>query len=340
MKKTLTYLAVLILLAGITWWMVAEDRSGTLDQDEQQFAIDDTAAIGKIFMADMGELEITLERTGGFWMVNQKYKVREDGIDLLLRTLKNIRVDYPVTKAAHDNVVKLLATDATKVEVYDRENRLLKAYYVGGPTPDNKGTNMILENAKRAYVIHIPGFQGYAGSRYFLDETAWRDRTVFRYKPHQIKKVRLEYTLKPQHSFELLVVQKDSVRVRPLNDSLSFEGQSVDQLFAKRYLTYFNRLNAEGYENTYGKKDSVLATQPFLRVAVTNHDGLTKKANVFFKPVTERTKYQFDERGNRVKFDEDRYFALINENKDFVMIQHFNFGKIMVPIERFFLKAS
>ena len=57
-------------------------------------------------------------------------------------------------------MVKSLASEGIKVELYDRKGEKIKAYYVGGATPDERGTYMIMENAEEPYVAHIPSWEG------------------------------------------------------------------------------------------------------------------------------------------------------------------------------------
>ncbi|MCB9291126.1 MAG: hypothetical protein H6560_27725 [Lewinellaceae bacterium] len=49
-------------------------------------------------------------------------------------------------------MVESLATEGMKVELYDKDGGLLKAYYVGGSTSDERGTYMIMEGAEQPYV--------------------------------------------------------------------------------------------------------------------------------------------------------------------------------------------
>lgn len=41
------------------------------------------------------------------------------------------------------------------------------------------------------------------------------------------------------------------------------------------------------------------------------------------------TSEQFDAKGNELQYDVDRYFATINDRKDFVILQQFHFGRLL-----------
>ena len=75
-------------------------------------------------------------------------------------------------------------------------------------------------------------------------------------------------------------------------------------------------------------------------MSVTDRTGETKKMTVFYMPLNKRSKLQQDQYGNELPFDLDRFYALINEGKDFVVIQNFVFGKVFRKYEDFLKKAS
>ena len=63
-------------------------------------------------------------------------------------------------------------------------NEASKTYYVGGESKDMIGSYMLLENSNRAFVVYIPGFNGFLAPRFTIDGTKvssdlWRDRTIF-----------------------------------------------------------------------------------------------------------------------------------------------------------------
>jgi hypothetical protein len=57
-----------------------------------------------------------------------------------------------VPKTAYDNVIKGLSTEGIKVEVYGRDGKKKKVFYVGGSSVNNTGTNMMMEGAKQPYI--------------------------------------------------------------------------------------------------------------------------------------------------------------------------------------------
>ncbi|MEA3449235.1 MAG: hypothetical protein U9Q98_12440, partial [Bacteroidota bacterium] len=81
-----------------------EQKKSTLDV-LRDFAVQDTAAVDKIFLVDKENNEILLERQNkDTWTVNEKYTVRKDLMDILLETIRRIDVANPVPKAKQDYV--------------------------------------------------------------------------------------------------------------------------------------------------------------------------------------------------------------------------------------------
>ena len=91
MHANLRILYVLIVLTALTggvWWFTMEDKGALASIEGTDFAIADTSAVDKIFIADMDGQSVTLTRPakGSLWDVNGRFKAREDAVDLLLKT--------------------------------------------------------------------------------------------------------------------------------------------------------------------------------------------------------------------------------------------------------------
>lgn len=179
-KLLLVLLVVLIAVAAVIYFN--NDKGATIDDIEgakSEFGVEDTSSITKIFIADAKGETVTLERKKDNWLVDGKYNARPDNIRLLMKTFGRIKVRMPVPKAARNNIITSLATEAIKVEIYQGDKQPSKTYYVGGPTSDHQGTYMLLETegvkSTVPFITHIPGFYGYLTARFFC-----RSRTVER----------------------------------------------------------------------------------------------------------------------------------------------------------------
>lgn len=338
MKKNILYLLLLTVLSVSVYYFVWKQRSSTLEEEEKNFAVDDTASVGKIRIADMNGKKISLEKKQDGWWVNDKYPARKDAIELLLSTIKNIRIKYPVAEAANDNVIKELSAQNKKVEIFDRNGHLLRSYFVGGSTADGAANYMKTEKGKHPFAAGIQGFAGTVGMRYIVNENEMRSRSVFNTPLNRIKDVKVEYTAKPDSSFILSVIGVDSFNVTRLKDNVLIDSKTVNKDKVGAYLSLFRFINVEAYDNDSKMKDTILDQTPFCIITLTDRNEISSTATCYYKPVTITTLQQYDRNGFPLKYDADHYYATINNGKDFALIQQFHFGRLFKTLD-FFLNT-
>ncbi|HSH66537.1 MAG TPA: DUF4340 domain-containing protein [Bacteroidia bacterium] len=333
-KKNRIPLIIVILLGSISFWLIINNKKGTIKETLRDFAVEDTASITKIFLADKNNKSITLERQpSGIWMLNGKFIARKDAVQTLLYTIKKVYVKEPVGRKAQDNIIKRLSGSSVKCEIY-KGNELIKAYYVGMETQDQTGTYMILidpetmKPSAKPFVTYIPGFEGYLTTRYFTDEKGWRDISVFKYHPDNIKSIKLETPYNPQYGYEVTVNGNNDYHVtladhKPLSN--------VDTLAVKQYLTYFQNLNFEAFEDqlTEQQMDSVRNSKPINILTLTDKDGKISSVKFFARYPKHRG--EKDVNGEEIQFDQERMDAQLNGSKDLVIVQYYVFGKAMPP---------
>ena len=127
MKKTNQILLAAVIVATVFVAYFLMTRSGsTLRGELRDFAIEDTGAIERIFIADKLGHTSLLERKGtGYWTVNDKYTARQDAVKNLLITLSKMKVKAPVAESMEANVLKDLSGPVQrKVEVYAGGRRI------------------------------------------------------------------------------------------------------------------------------------------------------------------------------------------------------------------------
>ncbi len=342
MIKNLIFAGIFILLLLVSGFLIWQEEERERTPWQKDFAFKDTGRIHKIYIVNKSNDEVTLERQNGRWIVNSKYRAMPTKVNLLLASVHDVEVKYPVSKEKRDNVVKELSSSANKVELYTNDSdKPAKTFYVGGPTQDNKGTYMIMskngEIANQPYVTYIPGFKGYLTPRFFVSEKEWRHLRMFTYGYNQIKTVKVDYPKTPRHSFRVDKLARDSVRVTRLySESSAPEGKLITTA-ARKFLDSFDDLQAEAIETKYNKKDSILATKPYAIIEVIPRQGDSQRLTIYHKPVTPTTKQQFTPEGERKKVDADRFFATLARNDDFYMIQRYVFGKVLRKYSDFFV---
>jgi hypothetical protein len=335
MKKNKWLLLVLIVAASITAWYILSNKKTTINQHNSAFAVEDTASITKIFLADKNNNEITLTKVKpGHWMVNNKAAARADAITLLLTTIKLVEVRSPVGKASYDRIIKYLSSYGVKVEIYTNDE-IVKTYYVGGATQDHLGTEMYLEGTDEPFITHIPGFNGFLTPRYFTNYYDWVSRSLFNVPATAIAQVKVTDHTDPNGSFTINCNSKNNNY-----QMLDVSGQVVNNanpVKLKGYTTFFEGLNFESvvYEIPTKLNDSILTVGSFCEIRLTTTDNKTQVAKFFRKPVSKRALGGFSEEGVRSPYDLDRMYTLLNNDTLFLITQYNQYNKLFRKVPEF-----
>jgi hypothetical protein len=331
MSKSVKILVLVVAILATVYIVFLSKPWSTIKGELKDFAIKDTAAITQFFLADKRGNKVTLTKNeSGVWMVNNQYEADVTKVNLLLATMHEVTIRNPIPESAFNTVVAAMATDAVKAEFYEG-NTIVKTIYVGSSTPDQTGTFMMIEGSSTPFVTHIQGFVGYLTPRFFPISIKWKGRKVFNTPFEKIASLSIVYPDQPQHSFTLknnpLSLSNTSGKVIPI----------VDEKYAKFYLSGFEQLYFEGYDEEIkgAKADSIKSATPYCMIELADIAGNKTKLQVNFKNVDSRTRSPYDENGKLLGHDTEKYYAFINDEKDVVYIQHYNFGRVFKSLSDF-----
>ena len=318
MKKnnriTIIITALLVVIAGVLIWnnrYISTNRG-----EESNFQVWDTASVTKIYLADRKERESLLEREPQGWVLNGTYRAHPKQVQYLLTTLYKIRIKMPVSKASHDNIVKQLASQSTKVEIYQNVPRInlfnkvklfyhekrTKVFYVGDATMDSSGTFMLKEGADKAYIVYIPSFRGFITTRFTANPDDWRDHTVFHENMADIQSVAIEFNEDPEGSFRIDNMGKHQYKLTRLCDNKDLP---YDTLKVINFMSSFGDLRFEAlFTNSLPQEriDSITSSPYVHHVILTDKEGNTKE---------------------------------MEGGKDFVLIQNYVFDKVLHDVRYF-----
>jgi hypothetical protein len=334
-KKNLLLLVLALVLSGATFGYFQYKRSTNLNGYDFEFAVKDTASVHKIFLADRQGRKVTLTRESvSEWKVNGTYRARKDAVDNLLNTIARVELMYRLPRNAVQNVVKDIASEGRKVEIYDKNNKRLKSYYVGGSDADGYGTNMMMDGSNEPYVTHIPSFVGNLRVRYFTEVLDWRDRYLFRLSPEEIQAVSVDYPLQKAKSFKLEKDEKD-FKIAPFYDITPKISRPMTKGLVESYLLGYKKLGIEGFENGHPQTDSIKAALPFAIVTVKTVKG--EERVLKFHPIVPKSLGGALLVSYDGKTTVERYY-LEASNGDLDMVQHGLFEKIFWAYEGFFVR--
>jgi membrane-bound inhibitor of C-type lysozyme len=334
-KSTIIILTILVSLAGLSIYIYkSKGKTSTINKEASDFRYKDTASIDKIFLADKDGKQILVERKKEGWIVDEKYHVRPDVIELLLYTIRSVEVKSPVSKSGRNSVIKIMAAKSTKIEIYSKGEKV-KQYYVGHATQDHTGTYMILtnletgDNYEEPFITHIPGFDGFLSTRYLTEAIDWRDRLIINYRPPQIKQIKLELHGDPDSSFVIDLFSMQRFGLKTSKGNIPFEEDKM-----KQYIAYFQNVNCEVVLDKKNKLVDSLSKSaiPFATLTITDRNNGSNICEFFHKQaIAEKNK----EYGIDYKYDPDRLFVRYNNGNDYGVAQFYVFGKILQTYQYF-----
>ncbi|MEI6122682.1 MAG: hypothetical protein WCQ95_03570 [Bacteroidota bacterium] len=353
MKKNRLAIIIILILAVLTVVLfVLKSKTNTLGNEFNTFAVDDTASITKIFIADKNNNSIILKRINpADWVVNDSFKTAKEVVVTLLKTIMNVEVKAPVSKAARENMIKIMASTATKVEIYQKvyridlfgkikwfpHEKLTKTYYVGSATMDNLGTYMLMDKSETPYVTFIQGFNGFLYTRYSPFLKDWRDHGIFAFHYNQLKSVEIKYFDKPEKSFTATKLNPRDFELVSLVTNSKIK--DYDTIKMMDLFSSFENIRFEALLNNLNKltKDSIVQQMPFNIITLTDTTGAKHSIKTFLMKAPPT---QVDQTGKLVVWDRDRLYALINDNRDLVMIQYYVFDRIFKPLDFYLYGAK
>jgi hypothetical protein len=332
----------LLLLIGLASCDLrcSKGTSDTLGDKFEAFAVKDTQNIGRVFIVDKYGNRVIVEREGENWFVVNKNTGQRFTADPrgpgLLQTLASLRVRRPVPKSALETVTKEMAAGSLKIEVYDRRERLMNAFYIGKTAMSGDGNHGMLDNdpSNGLYVVFIPGFVGDLQPRFPVFEKFWRDKKLFRVPADQIEWAQVEYFEPKQKALSFRVENTGGgYSVKPLATSALPDGQ-LDQAYTAQFMNTLGRVGAENFLSDDPLRDSlVLNSELWCRISLRQKDQTEKRLNLY--PIDYRT-YRRGDGSVGVRQTIERYVGVLNEGQDVFLLQHRAIEKMLLAYPFFY----
>jgi hypothetical protein len=334
MNRTLVLLLVVVLLGAGAYFFIGKNQGKPISSvvgADREFAVP-RADIQKIFIADRSGHKTTLTRADQGWIYNGAYKARPDAVENLLLAIENVRMRSKPTQSMVPNMIESLSTNGLKVEIYGKNDELIKAYYLGGATNDELGTYIILEGAEQPYVADIPNWQGNIRFRYNLTDDDWRDRTVFASKAADIATVSIEYPKQQAQSFRLDVTGAEPV-VTPFYELSSTINKAVKPGKVEAFLDNFSSIIAVGFNNLNREREKIVQQVPFAIITLKEKNGKTYSVTLFPQDVNTLLD---PKTGVSTTVSETTGFFALTQDNDFMVMQNVVLRRILWGYEFFF----
>lgn len=338
-RKNILITSVIVILAALASITYMKQSKGTY---KQEFAIVDSSRVTKIFLADKTNNSLTLSRSETrSWRINDSILPIRENVDLLLHTMLNIQKKYPVPLKERKTDIKRLATNSTKVEIYGREplitlfghaffvkERLLKVYYVGGPTKNYKGSLVKLEDDEDLFVAYIPGFNGYISERYSARIADWKSHKIFQYLVGEIAELSIDFPQAPHQSYTIMNNDSRNFKLYKTQGGMSLV-ESYDTIKVLDMLSRYNQINFESLLDNMSKTetDSIKKSIPFRVISIKTTNGESHTLKMYHR---KNTYGSLDLNGNPFPWDMDHMYAWLDNDTYLVSMQFF----VMDPCTR------
>lgn len=338
MKKTILIslgLAIVLAFVGV---MIYQNLPANLEKKESDFSFKQTDKISKIVLTnEKGGKAVITKNKKGEWIFGDQYPVGDEPIGLLLEVFNRAETLGPVPVAAVKNVLLELNQKHFKVAIYTDDEKAEKTYYIGGPTLNNQGTYMIMEldgkMASKPYITYIPGQKAYLTSRFDTDTLHWRSPWIFPYVLPDIAEVSVVYHNDKNRSFFIKQESPDSFSIANADGNKTNQPK---QAYIQQYLSFYGSISLEAYLNKNIAKDTIPPLGPYCTVTLKTKDGFTQQAILYQKPISEASRVLFDEQNRPLKYDIEYYYLHFNQKKDFAIVQHYVWNKILRSYQEFF----
>ena len=344
MKKLLKWLILLGLLLVVGTYFYSKSGSSTFESKSSAFSIADPSILDRVEITGPYGRTVVLDRweDSEKWTVDKRFVARPDAVKTLLETLRKMRINFPAAKAARENVMRKMKESPRTVKLYSKGEHLKTIIMGGSPQGATKGTYMMIDGTEDIFVVHIPGFEGFMESRFFVDVQDWRTRIAINSPKADIKRLRVSYPNDNKSSFEITAMEGGQWDLKPLatlgQETVETPQPEFSQRAISSYLDEFAKLPVEAYENFYPRRDSLSKTPASTVIEIESKDGKESKLTIFPMPLTERSKTQEDRAGNKMKYDLDRYFMEFNGGRDWAIIQHRMYAPVLRSYKDFVKK--
>jgi hypothetical protein len=123
MKKNrlLLLLFAVLVLGGLALYSISSKSTSTLSTVDTKFQILDTASLTKIFLAHKDGRKNIITKKGNIWLINNRTIADAGLMRSLLKGIHDIDVKRPIASSERAEVVRSIATQHIKVELYAGE---------------------------------------------------------------------------------------------------------------------------------------------------------------------------------------------------------------------------
>jgi hypothetical protein len=251
-KKLIAILLIAVAALGITY--VVKQNTGISGSNSIHA---DSALVHKIFIADMAGNTVTAKRTAsGEWMLNDSQQCNQYPVQHLLYVLNEAKPTQVVNANLRATVLKDLSVSGITVEAYDKDNKLMRRFTIGGDAVGaTRGCYALASTSKDPCVYDILSYDGHFQTQIDAKPLTWRALTIMRFAAADIKQVQVDFANAPDSSF---VLQKQGDGKYNIKTAAGTTSNTIEQKRLDAYLGLFADNRCLGFENTNPRAQQIL----------------------------------------------------------------------------------
>lgn len=315
---------ILAVVVTVGYFIFSKKEDATI-RSELVLHVKDTGRVHQVVIVHRDGHQQRFQRDVKGWRDSHGQMIRSDAMKNFLSTVTAQRVSSLIPKAAMENVVKDLSTQSVRIQLLDKGAKDLLTFYVGGVTPDDRGTFMIREGSEIPVIVNIPGFEGGLRTRYIMSDREWQSRELLP-ELQEVKHFKIDFPQQQEHSFSLTIQDNNQVLVQKLWD-VNQQYSEVNRDKLSVYIDRLKNLFAEAILDPEKVPDLSKST-PFCHLEITDNTG--KIYTLSFYP-----KHWVDHAADEMNPGKiDRYYTLSNTGIIF-LTQHLLMQRIFIGYEHF-----
>lgn len=310
---TVTVLIILILFR----------TSSPFGKNNSSFRSEPKGEITRVEFSGNGK-RLILQKNEDSWLINGKSEARKNGINFIIRVLKEIKIKSPVSPEFFDSVITRKNILPVKVKVYENR-RVIKTFYVYKTRSNIYGNMMKIKDSSKPFIVYVPGYEGDIGSGFSLNELFWKPYNVFNLLPSEIASVRFENMSDTASSFKII---NRNHHFLLSGDEGNLTGWDSTLVF--RYISYFAWVPFESwaFETGEAEKNSIEAQLPLYRITVNANNGNKSVLNLWVKE---------NGKSSGETFDSDRLFGKKDGTNELFIMRYFDIDPLIKKRSYFFL---
>lgn len=332
MKKILILSLIALCLLGAYYYLGNDSKPDTV-VDDRAFAYKSFGDVDKIFIRERGVPGYFINKHKDSWWYKDSIKVSKYVMLNMQRAITQVTIKYiPIGNEAK-SYMQAMNQNGIEVILYDKNNKVLRDYWVGNNTNSESGTAYLVRGATQPYVMEMPFEEGTMRGFFQNDINDIRDKHFLSLNPEDIKAVTVNYPKDTKNGFKIERVYNQEFKVDRLYKSGNEEQSTVNDKAIENYLLSFRSLNCETHEHNNKNRDKITERIPFCVYDMTLMNGETLSFK--FWPL----KDYLDLETNTKALDDlkliERFFVETGDGK-FYIVQYRNFKGLMVGYDFFF----